>query len=303
MSTPICSRCQKIYSQGTPPAKCVNCGGVVKAPGAVTKPVTSSAPKTSARSTRGPISNSSPLEDLDFAVATYRALTESRIFTVGALVSKSEDELFNRYGLDSKTISEIKAVLYKANLSLLGNSPRPTTGQNSASKVTTAQEKTSPKTNPNAEAGNQPGVPRSCSKKMCLGIAENTVQHLSDRKQIILRPITSVPVPGAEYICLSHTMELNAPPGWRLIKQFPNSNEKVVKAPTTSQVSTSTTSEGSGCVDVFVAIFGFIILAAIVIGAGWLVIEFFSWLSSDTGGGGGGDGSNQPFRMPRWRRR
>lgn len=30
MSTPICSRCQKIYTAGSAPAKCVNCGGDVK---------------------------------------------------------------------------------------------------------------------------------------------------------------------------------------------------------------------------------------------------------------------------------
>lgn len=32
MSTPICSRCQKIYAAAEAPAKCVNCGGDVRVP-------------------------------------------------------------------------------------------------------------------------------------------------------------------------------------------------------------------------------------------------------------------------------
>lgn len=133
MSTPICSRCQKIYTAGSAPAKCVNCGGDVRVPGAASKPVPPSAPKTPVRPTQGAIANSTPIEDLDFTVATYKALTVSRIRTVGELIRTTEDDLFNRYGLDSKTISEIKAVLYKANLSLTDNPTRPTNSHNSSS--------------------------------------------------------------------------------------------------------------------------------------------------------------------------
>jgi Protein of unknown function (DUF3499) len=46
MSTPICSRCQKIYTAGSAPAKCVNCGGDVRVPEAASKPATTSTPKT-----------------------------------------------------------------------------------------------------------------------------------------------------------------------------------------------------------------------------------------------------------------
>lgn len=46
MSSPICSRCQKIYTAESAPTKCINCGGDVRIPRAATEQASANTSKT-----------------------------------------------------------------------------------------------------------------------------------------------------------------------------------------------------------------------------------------------------------------
>lgn len=55
MSTPICSRCQKIYTPGSAPVKCVNCGGDVRVPSSQPKQEPVREQKTASGHARNPV--------------------------------------------------------------------------------------------------------------------------------------------------------------------------------------------------------------------------------------------------------
>lgn len=208
MSAPICSRCQKIYSEGTPPAKCVNCGGTVRIPGA----------KPAAETTKP-------------AAATKPAAVN----------------------------------------------------QVTATPVNT-----------------RPTSTRVCCRANCSALAVSSIKYFYHGKRIVMTPATPTLGEGITDLCQAHSDSFTAPGTWTLekLEKMPGYKED---ARSTSSNPAASTSEGSGCFDVFFGLIAVVFLIAVVVGGGYLLIEFLGWLFSDTGGGGG-DTDYKIIRVPRWRR-
>jgi hypothetical protein len=119
------------------------------------------------------------------------------------------------------------------------------------------------------------------------------VKFYADGKKILMAPSPEEESVDFIELCTKHAQEYKAPDTWTLMHRETLPSRTEFSREKGSKRLTS--GGGSGFGNFFIYLFVAVFWIVAIIGGGWLVIEIFGWLFSDSGGGGD---STRPFRLP-----
>lgn len=261
MSTPICSRCQKIYTSGSAPVKCTNCGGSIRIPGAASIPEVKPAPSIPAQS--APIKvqarSCSMYQCTNPAEKSLKYFNYKKQVIIASLTPVPDE-----YAQDLCLIHET-AFINPKGWTLLRIEKMPMEELLQTSKPVITPVAPRPRSSVPEKV-----IARDCSMYQCTNPAAKSLKYFNSLKEIVLTPLTPTPDPTAQDLCDSHADQFMTPKDWHLAIKSEMPLEPEVQDSALGNLGGA----GLGCLGTifFWLAFGFVV---------WLVIQGFSSMSEN----------------------